>query len=152
MPLRQPELPNLPSFKLSQYLPHQLTAAAEHLCAGIARRIWAEFRLTDAEWRILALLADRGDVLVADVEGLVYLEQRRIAKAVHRLVALDYVEKYKDKSDKRILYLALTRRGVLMAQRLLAVAREYQRNLEEVTGPDWKSLERALGNLLREPL
>lgn len=129
-----------------------MQAAAHHLCDGMARRVWAEFRITDVEWRIMALLADQGEVSVADIGQSVFMEQPQVAKAIHRLIAVGYVSKCKDRKDRRVQYLALTKRGTLATQRLLAVAREYQRRLDDIIGADRESLDRAFDSLLRESL
>lgn len=150
---RGPENP-LPAetadFDLSRFLPYRLSLAAERTSAGLARLYRSEFGITNAEWRVLAHLADAGEVSVRDLERRVNLEKSKASRAATRLAAQGYVTKAGNVDDRRLISLSLSAEGRELMAQLIPLATEFQRRLESLLADDLARLEASLEILANE--
>ena len=140
----------LPEFDLMAFLPYRLSVAADRLSKGLASRYRAEFGISVPEWRVLVHLAHSGDVSVRDIETRVNMEKSKVSRAASRLEAAGYIRKEVDIGDRRLLRLALTVKGRALMSKLLALALDYQRQLETLLKDEMENLNIALDRILLE--
>lgn len=119
----------MPDFDLSQFLPYQLAAAAERVSRDFAETYRREFGISVPEWRVLAHLAQAGEVSVRDIEGRVAMEKSKVSRAATRLEAAGYVAKRINTDDRRLVSLSLTDEGQALMQKLIPLALDYQTQL-----------------------
>lgn len=98
----------------------------------------------------MLLVADTGQLSVTEVEKRSFVHKPKVAKAIHRLVAVGFLSKHREPADKRRQILTLTEHGVGMAERLLSVVFEFQEVLNDIAGDHGSSLDAALASLMRE--
>lgn len=138
----------MPDFALSQFLPYQLAAAAERVSRDFAEIYRREFGITIPEWRVLAHLAQAGEVSVRDIENRVAMEKSKVSRAASRLEAAGYVAKRANTGDRRLVSLSLTDEGHALMERLIPLALDYQARLQAQLGPQSAALSAALNSIL----
>jgi DNA-binding MarR family transcriptional regulator len=140
----------LPEFDLTGFLPFRMTLAAERLSAALARRYRTDYGISVPEWRVLAHLAQSGEVSVRDIERRVGLDKSKVSRAASRLETEGYVRKQVNADDRRLLCLTLTGKGRALMAELIPLALAYQRRLEEVVNGHLASLDAAIDIILAE--
>lgn len=138
----------LPPFDLDRFIPYRLAVAAQRTSEALARQYRDRFGISIPEWRVLVHLAAAGDVSVRDIERRVAMEKSKVSRAASRLEAAGYVAKRGSKADRRLVSLALTRKGEALMRELLPLAEAYQREIEARLGGAMAGLEDGLGRLL----
>ncbi len=136
-------------FDLRQFLPYQLAAAAERVSRDFAETYRREFGISIPEWRVLAHLAQEGEVSVRDIESRVGMEKSKVSRAVSRLEMAGYVAKRINADDRRLLSLSLTPEGTALMQRLIPIALAYQDDLTARLGVDAAALSSALRTIVQ---
>ncbi len=137
-------------FDLSQFLPYQLAAAAERVSRDFAEIYRRQFGISIPEWRVLAHLAQAGEVSVRDIEGRVAMEKSKVSRAASRLEAAGYVAKRINTDDRRLVSLSLTAEGQALMQRLIPLALDYQAQLLKRLGVQSVPLALALQAILEK--
>mgnify|MGYP003382191258 CR=1 FL=1 len=140
----------MPDFTLSQFLPYQLAAAAERVSRDFAEIYRRQFGITIPEWRVLAHLAQAGEVSVRDIESRVAMEKSKVSRAASRLEAAGYVAKRANTGDRRLVSLSLTNEGHALMLRLTPLALDYQARLQAQLGPHCAPLTAALKTILEK--
>ena len=133
---------------LTQFLPYQLSAAAERVSRDFAVTYRREFGISIPEWRVLAHLNQSGEVSVRDIESRTAMEKSKVSRAASRLEAAGYVAKRVNADDRRLVALSLTEGGRALMARLVPLALGYQAKLLRVLGPTAAPLSQALTALL----
>lgn len=141
---------NLPSFDLQDFAPYRLAAAAEKLSQGFASQYRDEFGISVTEWRVLAHLAQAGDVSVRDIESGVGLEKSKVSRAATRLQAAGYIAKRINRNDKRLLQLSLSAEGHSLMEKLIPRAIAFQAQLEALLGEHVEGFNAALDIITSE--
>jgi len=142
--------PDLPAFDLDAFLPYRLATAAERVSAELAALYRAEAGISVAEWRLLAHLADGGDLTMRDIAARAGLEKSRISRASARLADAGHITRRADPADARLVVLELTGSGRALMAALVPRALAYQATLEARLGPLLEPLEAALDRLRAE--
>lgn len=137
-------------FDLSQFLPYQLAAAAERVSRDFAEIYRRQFGISIPEWRVLAHLAQEGEVSVRDIEGRVAMEKSKVSRAASRLEVAGYVAKRINKDDRRLVSLSLTDEGRALMQKLIPLALDYQTQLLKRLGVQSAPLAMALQAILEK--
>jgi DNA-binding MarR family transcriptional regulator len=135
-------------FDLSQFLPYQLAAAAERVSRDFADVYRRQFGISIPEWRVLAHLAQEGEVSVRDIEGRAAMEKSKVSRAASRLEAAGYVAKQVNPGDRRLVSLTITDKGRALMARIVPHALDYQARLVAALGADGPALARALRGIL----
>ncbi|MHA3915370.1 MarR family winged helix-turn-helix transcriptional regulator [Halovulum sp. GXIMD14793] len=133
-------------FDLDGFLPYRLTVAAERLSKALSQQYRDRFGISVAEWRVLVHLAhaDTDAVSIRDLERCVSLEKSRLSRAASRLEAAGHISKAVNAEDRRLLQLSLNPQGKALMQKLVPLARRYQRALEDQIRPHLADLTAAL--------
>lgn len=141
----------MPDFDLSAFLPYQLAVTSARVSRAFAERYRAEFGLTIPEWRVMAHLAQSGDVSVREIQARVDMDKSKVSRAAARLEQAGLIEKRDNPADRRLLDMRLTEKGQALFARIVPVAQAYQRALEDRLGEDAATLRRALSRLKEDP-
>jgi 3-hydroxy-9,10-secoandrosta-1,3,5(10)-triene-9,17-dione monooxygenase reductase component len=92
------------------YLSYLLARASDIVSAEFHAAI-ATWRLSVAEWRVLACLSDAEGIGIVDLAGMALMKQPRITKIVDRLEADGLVERRTHEADRRRALVHLTALG-----------------------------------------
>jgi len=138
----------LPQFDLEGFTPYRLSVAAERASRELARYYRARFQLTVPQWRVLVHLASGGDVSVREIEARVALEKSKVSRAAARLEQTGYITKRASNTDRRLVRLSLTAKGVRLMTELLPLAARYQAEIEARLGASFEGFELGLQKFL----
>ncbi len=136
------------SFDLDSFLPYRLSVAATRVSRRFARLYAAEAGISIAEWRVLAHLAQSGSVSVRDIHTRVDMDKSKVSRAAARLEGAGLLRKLGHAGDRRLIALSLTPSGEALMERLGAIARAFQTELQAELGPAAAGLDTALGRLI----
>ncbi len=142
--------PGAPAFVLADFLPYQLSLAANAVSRAVAEGSGyaARFGLSAAEWRVLAHVAAAGTPSQAEVASLAAMDKMTISRAVTSLGTRRLLDRRRDPGDRRTLRLSLTEEGARVhdhvAPRALAVE---ARLLAALSDDEAATLRRALATL-----
>jgi len=135
-------------FVLDDFLPYRLSVAASRVSRRFARLYGAETGISIPEWRVLAHLAEAGEVSVRDIHARVDMDKSKVSRAAARLEEAGLVRKVGHAGDRRLVALSLTPAGVSLMERLGAIAGAFQEELLAALGPDAASLDSGLARLI----
>jgi DNA-binding MarR family transcriptional regulator len=128
-PGRRPRLnsdESMAEFALDRFLPYLLNVLASRMGNGLARVYASRFDISIAEWRVIAHLSLNRNVSVRDIHEAVDMDKAKVSRAATRLEMLGYVEKRENPSDRRLVEMALTRKGRALLQEIAPLALAYQ--------------------------
>ncbi|MEP1929822.1 MAG: MarR family transcriptional regulator, partial [Roseibium sp.] len=103
---------DLPDFDLEKYLPYRFTALAARLSDEMAKSYKYKYGISIPEWRVLVNVGYAKDPSIRDIERRVSLEKSKVSRAAAKLEAKGLITKDVDPSDRRLLKLNLTPKGV----------------------------------------
>jgi len=140
----------LPDFDLDGYLPYRMAVIASLLSKGLADQYRKRFGITVAEWRVLLNVGYSDKVSVRDIERRVSLEKSKVSRAATRLEEAGYLSKCVDESDRRLLRLTLTDKGVQLLTEIVPLAQSYQEEVKAMLDGKFDALQDALGTLMKK--
>ncbi len=133
------------TFDLDSFLPYRLSLLANRARRGFAAHYESEFGIDNAEWRVLAHLADQPGISVRDIQQRAELEKSKVSRAVSRLDHRGFITKTPDPSDSRLLCLQLTDKGHALMGKLRVAATQYQdQALGQLSVTERRSVEQGL--------
>lgn len=135
-------------FELSRFLPYRMNVLSERLSQGLSNRYRKEFGISVTEWRVLAHLSQSDQVSVRDIQQRVNLEKSKVSRAASRLEDAGLIKKRIDKTDRRLLQLSLTSKGLELMEKIIPVALEYQTQLETMLDGQLGEFDAALTKLM----
>jgi DNA-binding MarR family transcriptional regulator len=121
--------------RLKSFLPYVLSHLAERVSAGLSRIYANEFRLSIAEWRVLANLAEHGTLNARQIVELSSMEKSKVSRAVGNLSARGLVSQRRAKADSRAKDLALTRSGRTLYSGIVPRVLDWERDLLDGLSP-----------------
>nr|WP_246185048.1 MarR family winged helix-turn-helix transcriptional regulator [Paracoccus aestuariivivens] len=127
-----------------------MSVAAAQISRRFASIYAAEAGLTIPEWRVLAHLAQSAEVSVRDIQARVNLDKSMVSRAATQLEEEGYVSKSGHGTDRRLIVLQLTPKGIALMQRLAPLAEQFQQQILTELGPDAEALARALDRLAQK--
>lgn len=132
-------------FRLEDFLPYQLSVAANRVSRLFSRRYGDAFGLTIPEWRVLATTARFGSISPTAVGEWTAMDKVKVSRAAASLVARGLLRQATDPSDGRGRLLRLTRKGKTMHQGVTPLAIALDHLLAEGLGhARWVALSKAL--------
>ncbi|MBU6498019.1 MAG: winged helix-turn-helix transcriptional regulator [Rhodospirillales bacterium] len=135
-------------FLLEEFLPYELSIAANRASRLFARRYSETFGLSIAQWRVMAVVGRFGTMAAVAVVERSEMDKVKVSRAVASLVAAGLVEQLPDPADGRARLLRLTRRGRQTHQAIVALARTLEGQLATaLTAEEWDTLRRCLRKL-----
>lgn len=105
--------------KLETFFPYRLAVLAEQVSLATAQVYRERFALTRDEWRVLAALADQGEVRAADVKDRTTLDKMQVSRALARLEAQGLVDRAPDPDDGRASRVRLLPAGTALYRKIV---------------------------------
>ncbi len=110
---------------LDGYLPYLLRRADQALSSEFYRAL-RTYGVTRSEWRVLAVLADRGELSMLAVTAASLSPQPTVTHAVRRLESRGLVARLTGTEDRRQRFVSITASGRRLAQTLMEEARRLE--------------------------
>src|SRR5262245_41136804 len=89
------------TMELEKFFPYRLAVLAEQVSLATAQVYRTRFALGRDEWRVLAALAQQGEVRAADVKERTTLEKMQVSRALARLESDGLIARLPDPADGR---------------------------------------------------
>jgi DNA-binding MarR family transcriptional regulator len=135
-------------FRLEDFIPYQLSVAANRVSRMFARRYSGAFGLTIPEWRVLATIARFGIVSPTAVGEWTAMDKVKVSRAAAGLVARGMIRQTPDPNDGRGRLLRMTRKGETVHRSVVPMARALEASLADGLGrTQWAALSKALVRL-----
>jgi DNA-binding MarR family transcriptional regulator len=135
---------------LEAFLPYRLSVLTNTISTSIARHYESAFRLTVAEWRVMATLARFPRVSAGEIVELTAMDKVAISRAVSQLLRSGRLLRKFDAADRRRSILQLSAAGREVYRRVAPLARLYEDQLLQALDPGERSaFSRALGKLMQ---
>jgi len=117
-------------FEIDHFLPFRLDRAAERMSSHFMRFCGESEEITWAEWQVLWSLGEKVHATAKAICGHSGLSKTKISRAVKALEDRRWLERHRDRADRRFELLTLTQAGMDGYRRLKLRAGDYQRWLE----------------------
>ena len=114
---------------LSNYLPYLLNRVGFALVESFTADALKAHGLSIAMWRVLAALANRGELRQIDLVGMTSIDASTMSRLVTRLGRMGFVLRARSKTSSREVVVALAPKGTALVQRTIPIAHA----LEETT-------------------
>ncbi|TVQ29771.1 MAG: MarR family transcriptional regulator [Geminicoccaceae bacterium] len=138
----------LGQLELAAFLPYRLAVLSAEVSRALGRRYDARFGVTIPEWRCLAVLGRKGDLMVSELASRASLDKVKACRALARLRQRGLVARAVDGHDRRAVRMSLTPAGWALYGELAAVALDWERQLTDALGlSDRRALDRVLHKL-----
>ena len=134
-------------FVLDDFLPYQLSVAAQRVSRDFSRLYREEFGISIPEWRVLAHLSRSGRVSVREIHRRVDMDKSKVSRAASRLESAGFVTKQTNPSDRRLVELELTADGRSLIEKIAPIARRYEATVMKRLGPCAPQFREALAAL-----
>lgn len=135
-------------FNLQHFLPYQLNQAAEVSSLAFQNVYKKRYGMLRTEWRVLFHLGLYGQMTASEIGQRAKMHKTKISRAVHRLTERRFVERARDRQDRRVEHLTLTAQGQAAYLDLHEVAARYEQSLTAQLDPEEAAaLRRALEKL-----
>jgi DNA-binding MarR family transcriptional regulator len=135
-------------FLLEEFLPYELSIAANRTSSLFARRYSGAFGLSIADWRVLAVVGRFGSITPSTVAERTEMDKVRVSRAASGLVARGLLEQATDPADRRARRLHLSAEGERIHDAIVPLARTLEARLAEgMTAAEWASLRACLRKL-----
>lgn len=110
------------------YLAYLLSRASQTVSDEFHAAL-VNWRLSVAEWRVLACLSDGGGLGVGELAEMAIMKQPRMTKLLDRMEARGLVERRIDAADRRRAVIHLTEAGAAKAAPVLKAATEHEKRV-----------------------
>jgi DNA-binding MarR family transcriptional regulator len=141
-----------PSWTLggADYLPYRISLVARLMDRRTTRMLAENFKLSVAEWRVLAQLAMCSPSSVRDLAEQAWVDRAEVSRAAASLVRRGYVRRWDNPQDRRGPLLACTSTGKALFRRIRPRRAAFHRSLTARLDPSQiAALEKALLMLAR---
>lgn len=136
---------------IDDYLSYQLARAHRKMHSDLEARLQKE-GVSVEQWRVLDTLGEMGGLSMGELAERVLMNHPALTKLADRMVANGLIHRVADAADQRRVLVHLTRKGGVTADRLRALAREHDREINATFGQSKSAALRALlEDLLAEP-
>ncbi|HVC61765.1 MAG TPA: MarR family winged helix-turn-helix transcriptional regulator [Acetobacteraceae bacterium] len=135
-------------FRLEDFLPYQLSVAANRVSRLFSRSYSRAFGLTIPEWRVLATIARFHSVSPTAVGEWTAMDKVKVSRAAAGLAARGLIRQSPDPKDGRGRLLRMTRKGETVHHGVVPLACALETTLAEGMGrAQWEALRKALVRL-----
>lgn len=141
--------------RLGRFLPYRLSVLSNLVSGLIADEYSDRFGLTIPQWRIMAVLAEHGELTARDIHPIVRMDHVAISRAVRALADRDLVRRRASQRDGRLAFLSLTPAGVRIYDEVCPIAERHEAHLLRALAPHevatlWTLLDRLDAQALRQ--
>lgn len=111
---------------LEHYLPYLLNRAGARLAAAFGEEV-RPLGATLQIWRVLAALHERDGRRMGDLSAVTSIEVSTLTRLVDGMEKKKLVARRRDTGDARVITLVATAAGKRMTQKILPIARRYEK-------------------------
>lgn len=135
-------------FLLEEFLPYELSVAANRISRLFARGYSAAFGLSIAQWRVLAVVGRHGTLSPGQVADATEMDKVKVSRAAATLVEQGLLSQATDPQDGRVRMLRLTGQGAEIHRAIVPLARTLEAQVAAGMEPgEWAALRAALRRL-----
>jgi len=135
---------------LEQFLPYRLASLAQRISHALSAIYREEFDISVPEWRILANLAEKGELNPKEIAQQTSMDKAKVSRAIKELSAKRYVLKRGHEGDKRAYRLSLSERGMSLYREIVPLALAWEgRLLDALDASEYRDLNRIIEKLAR---
>ena len=117
------------ALQLDSFIPYRLSYTAGLVSEYIAEAYQAWFQIGIPEWRVIAWVAQSGEITQQDICARTRMDKVTVSRAAIALTARGLIEKRPNASDKRSRLLALTPDGEALYARIAPRALELENRI-----------------------
>jgi DNA-binding MarR family transcriptional regulator len=133
---------------LKDFLPYRLSVLSNRVSTAIAKDYSDQFQLSIPEWRVMCILGEEQEISAVDIVERTVMDKVAVSRAVSKLTEKGRVQKHVSDNDKRRSLVKLTDEGLELYQKVLPIARDYERKiLARLTEDDQQHLRALLDKL-----
>lgn len=126
---------------LSEFLPYRGNRFAERLGHSLAKIYSDDFGISEAEWRVIALLSEQDTLLAKDIGEIGNMDKVRVSRAVQALSDKGLIKKRQSKEDSRATHLSLSKKGQTLYKKITPKLLAWEKQLlTGITKRDAKQL------------
>lgn len=141
-------MPEAEAFHLDQFLPYRLSVTMNRVSRAFSRRYEAEFGISIAEWRVIAVLGSFQPLSSNGVVEKTEMDKAKVSRAVASLLDAGLIRRAVDPADQRLLVLTLSAKGRRIYEAIVPRARALEAALTEGLGQSGRAEFLALLDLL----
>ena len=113
--------------RLDDFVPFRLSVASNAVSGVIARAYQRRFGLKVAEWRVIAVLAERDGLTSQEIVERTVMDKVTVSRAVQALIERGLVGRRPHDADRRSHRLSLTGEGRSLHEEVAPLALEFER-------------------------
>ena len=115
--------------RLADFLPYQLSIASNAISSRIAEQYRARFDIKVPEWRVMAILGDRGELTQRELVGATLMDKVAVNRACKVLEDRGLVTRRPNEHDGRSHHLELSESGREMYSQIMPIAKAMEGEL-----------------------
>lgn len=143
-----PDNDALAELDLEGFLPYRLSNLAERISQALSSIYAEQFDLTIAQWRIVAWLQQERTLTAKRICQLTAMDKARVSRAVSQLLERELIERHRDPTDQRTLWLSLAPAGLNLLDELIPRALDWEAQLvETLSAAEYRDLFRLLAKV-----
>lgn len=123
---QHPNKPEQPSF-VENYLAYLLAKASHTVSSGFHKKL-QQHNIPISTWRILGSCQNQ-ERTVGELAQLVLLNQSAMSKTLDKIEKDGLIQRRKDASNRRAVYISLTAAGLALVSRLIPLANEHEQQV-----------------------
>lgn len=133
---------------LEHFLPYRLVSLSQRISQALSSIYREEFGVSIPEWRILANLAEKGELSPSEIAAQTSMDRARVTRGIKDLRAKKCLLKRRDATDQRAYRLRLSPAGEALYRKIVPLALAWEQALlAGLDDAEYRELMRILGKL-----
>lgn len=133
---------------LSEWLPYRLFIVAAQVARPLEAFYGERFGLSQAAWRVLAVVAERKGVSASEISRACALDPFAVSRGIGQLVERGFIRRTAAKADRRYASVSITASGTAAFNEIAALGRVIESDLlASLSERERRSLGAALSSL-----
>ncbi len=117
--------------ELNKFLPYQLSVLSNKVSAGIAKYYRQQYNISVSQWRVLALLSDKGNQTAKELTIKSQMDKVRVSRTMKSLEERNFISQQACQKDKRARRYKLTKEGDALINEVKPKAIAFEKRLLE---------------------
>ena len=117
--------------ELNKFLPYQLSVLSNKVSAGIAKYYRQQYNISVSQWRVLALLSDKGNQTAKELTIKSQMDKVRVSRTMKSLEERNFISQQACQKDKRARRYKLTKEGGALINQVKPKAIAFEKRLLE---------------------
>jgi DNA-binding MarR family transcriptional regulator len=133
---------------LERFLPYRLASLSQRISQALSSIYREEFGVSVAEWRILANLAEKGELSPSEIAAQTSMDRARVTRGIKDLHAKRCLQTRRDDADRRAYRLRLSPAGESLYSKIVPLALAWEDELlAGLDAAEYRQLMRSLDAL-----